>query len=106
MNLNSDTYSPLLRICAWIMLAVGVVAFLAIAIAMSGSSTPGSSTPGSSTAPPPSIVPSNPRTLMFVVGLVFMFQGVLLFALLMVIASMADNLQRIRENTEQLKGIE
>jgi hypothetical protein len=101
MNLNSDTFTPLLRICAWIMLAVGVVAFLAIAIAMSGSSTP-----GSSTAAPPSIVPSNPRTLMFVVGLVFMFQGVLLFALLMVIASMADNLQHIRENTERLKGVE
>jgi hypothetical protein len=101
MNLNSDTFTPLLRICAWIMLVVGMVAFLAIAIAMSGPSTP-----GSSTATPPSIVPSNPRTLMFVFGLVFMFQGVLLFALLMVIASMADNLQHIRENTERLKGIE
>jgi glycerol-3-phosphate acyltransferase PlsY len=92
MNLNSDTFTPLLRICAWIMFAAGIVAFLAIAITMSSSST----------AAQPSLVPSNPRTFMFVFALMFLFQGVLLFALLMVIASMADNLQRIRENTEQM----
>jgi glycerol-3-phosphate acyltransferase PlsY len=97
MNPNSDTFTPLLRIAAWIMLAVGVVAFLAIAITVSGSSSP-----GPSGAAPPSIIPSDPRTFMFVAGLVFMFQALLLFALLMVIASMADNLQRIRENTEQV----
>jgi hypothetical protein len=90
--MEQSSYTPALRLAAWLVLAFGVAALVVSVIASAKMSTGGDGSP----------VALHPDTIIVLFGAAMFFQGFLLFALLMVVATMADTMETISRRVEKI----